>query len=189
MTFLASAGLLSACSADRNDIAALERALGSTPSATRALEDWCAARGLADNPVVVARPVPGPAPDEPDGLRARLGVGAETALGYRHVELSCGARVLSVAHNWYRRDLLSQAMNAALDTSDTPFGKVVSPLHFTRETIDSRHGGEPGCPAGTVLSQIALLRLPDGRALAMVTECYTRAALARPSAPTTPRPS
>ncbi|MFM5886291.1 MAG: hypothetical protein ACKOQ3_13365, partial [Novosphingobium sp.] len=69
--------------------------------------------------------------------------------------------------------------NAALDTSDVPFGKIVGPLRFARETIDSRKGGEPGCPPGVVLSQIALLRLPDRQPLALVTECYTRAAIGK----------
>ncbi|MDE2435500.1 MAG: hypothetical protein KGM49_04475 [Sphingomonadales bacterium] len=176
---IAGAGLVSACSADRESIARLERALGSDPSATRALEHWCAARGLAANPVVTARVLAEAPPPEPDGLRQRLAAGPEAVLGYRHVELVCGGRVLSVAHNWYRRDHLSAAMNAVLDGSDAPFGKVVAPLRFTRETIDSRHGGEPGCPHGTVLSQVALLRLPDGAPLALVTECYTRAAIQR----------
>ncbi|MBS0476469.1 MAG: hypothetical protein JSR28_15165 [Proteobacteria bacterium] len=179
MTLIASAGLVTACAAQHEDIAALERTLGSTPSATRALEAWCAARGFAEQPVVIARRIAGDAPREPSDLRARLGIGADAPLGYRHVELACGSRVLSVAHNWYRRDLLDPAMNQALDGSDAPFGKVVGPLRFSRETLDSRHGGEPGCPAGTVLSQIALLRLPGGQPLALVTECYTRAAIER----------
>lgn len=178
MTIATAAGLASACTADQQSIAALERALGSNPSATRALEDWCAARGLAENPVIVARRIKGEAA-EPAGLRERLGVDAGAALGYRHVQLVCGDRVLSEAHNWYVRDRLTADMNTALDTGDTPFGKIVGPLGFSRETLDSRKGGEPGCPPGVVLSQIALLRLADGRPLALVTECYTRAAIER----------
>ncbi|MFC0588555.1 hypothetical protein ACFFF7_03940 [Novosphingobium aquiterrae] len=179
MTLASAAGLASACTADHDSIAALERALQSNPSATRALEGWCAARGLDDHPSIVARRLKGEAGPEPEYLRARLGVTGDAQLGYRHVELVCGNRVLSVAHNWYLREHLSAEMNAALDGSEIPFGKVVAPLRFTRETIDSRHGGEPGCPPGTVLSQIALLRLPDGRPLALVTECYTRSAIAK----------
>lgn len=179
VTLASAAGLASACTADHDSIAALERALQSNPSATRALEGWCAARGLADDPQIVAQRLKGEAGPEPADLRTRLGVSAEAPLGYRHVELVCGTRVLSVAHNWYLREHLTAEMNAALDGSDAPFGKVVASLRFTRETIDSRHGGEPGCPPSTVLSQIALLRLPDGRPLALVTECYTRAAIER----------
>ncbi|WP_296674728.1 hypothetical protein [Novosphingobium sp.] len=179
MTTMAAATLLSACAADPAQTAALERTLAASPSATRALEKWCAARGIADHPVVLARRLKGEAGPEPADLRRRLAVSADAPLGYRHVELLCGDRVLSVAHNWYRRELLTAQMNTVLDTSDTPFGKVAGPLGFTRETIDSRRGEEPGCPPGTVLSQIALLRLPGGQPLALVTECYTRAAIAR----------
>ena len=111
------------------------------------------------------------------GVREHLVLAPGAPLGFRNVALACGDRVLSVARNWYNPVLLTPAMNAALAASDTPFGKVVSSLSFTRETIDQRRGGEPGCPAGTVLSQVALLRLPDGRPLAFLTECYTRAAV------------
>lgn len=174
-----TAVLTGACTADKQSATALERALGANPSATRALEDWCAARGLAERPVIIARRIKGEAAPEPADLRSRLGAGPDEVLGYRHVQLVCGDRVLSEAHNWYVRERLTADMNAVLDSSDTPFGKVVGSLGFARETIDSRHGGEPGCPPGVVLSQIALLRLPDGRPLALVTECYTRAAIER----------
>lgn len=177
MALATAAGTVTACTSERQTIAALERALGANPSATHALEDWCAARGLAASPVIVARRIKGEAGVEPPDLRVRLGVGPDVALGYRHVELVCGDKVLSEAHNWYVRERMSDAMNTALDASDIPFGKVAAPLGFSRETIDSRHGGEPGCPVGVVLSQIALLRLPDGRPLALVTECYTRTAI------------
>lgn len=178
MTSATAAGLASPGTDDRQSIAALERALGSHPSATRALEDWCAARGLAERPVIAARRLAGEAA-EPDGLRASLDVDAGAALGYRHVQLVCGERILSEAHSWYVRERLTAEMNAALDTSDTPFGKIVGPLGFARETLHSRKAGEPGCPPGVVLSQIALLRLADGRPLALVSECYTHAAIAR----------
>lgn len=171
------AGLIAGCATTHADIAALERALGAQASATVALEQWCRARDFAAEPKVLARMIPGTPPHEPEGLRARLGVSANEPLGYRHVELACGNRVLSVAHNWFVRARLTPAMNAALDASDTPFGKVAAPLGFMRETLDSRHGGEPGCPAGTVLSQIALLRLPTGKPLAYLTECYTPGAV------------
>ncbi len=173
----AGTAAVSAGSTDRAAIAALERVLQSNASATRALETWCAARGLSHDPVITARQVTSAPAAEPHGLRDRLGVTADAELGYRHVELLCGDRILSVAHNWYRRDVLTEAMHEALASGDTPFGKVVAPLHFTRETIASCPAGDPGCPPGAILSQVALLRLPDGHALALVTECYTRAAL------------
>jgi hypothetical protein len=106
-------------------------------------------------------------------------LGADGPIGYRHVRLSCGDVVLSEAHNWYLPGRLTPAMNAALAASDTPFGKVAAPLHFTRRPLDSRRGRAPACPADTVLSHRALLRLPDGQPLALVVECYTSANLGR----------
>lgn len=122
----------------------------------------------------------------PADLRRLLGADAQTAIGYRHVRLSCGAPpagpvVLSEAHNWYLPSRLTAEMNATLAGSDTPFGKVAAPLHFARERLDSRRGRAPACPARTVLSHRALLRLPDGRPLALVVECYTAANLRAPS--------
>ncbi|PKB19417.1 hypothetical protein B0I00_1650 [Novosphingobium kunmingense] len=179
MNLAASAALLSACTTHDETVTALEAALAATPSATRALEQWCAARGIAEQPKVIARQIKGERAPDPSDLRDRLAVSAATALGYRNVELVCGDRVLSVAHNWYVRERLTEEMNAALESSEVPFGKVVGPLRFTRETIASRHGPEPTCPTDTILSQVALLRAETGEPLALVTECYTAAALAR----------
>lgn len=178
MSVFATSGLIAGCAASQSEVAELEGILAAQASATKALEQWCAVRGIADAPRIVARRIPGNRRAEPAGLRERLQVGAEEPLGYRHVELVCGTRVLSVAHNWYVPARLTPAMNAALETTEVPFGKVAAPLAFTRETLDTVHGGEPGCPEGTILSQIALLRLPDGRTLAYLTECYTRITLA-----------
>lgn len=89
----------------------------------------------------------------------------------------CGDTVLSEAFNWYVPAHLTQAMNEALETTDRPFGAVAAPLGFTRQRLSSHRRAEPPCPAGTVLSQRGALRLPDGRPLALVIECYSRAAL------------
>ena len=103
---------------------------------------------------------------------------ADAQLGYRHVRLACGTNVLSEAHNWYVPGRLTPAMNAALAATTIPFGKVAAPLGFRRERLDSKRGARPECPRGTILSHRALLRLPDGRPLALLVECYTRANLA-----------
>lgn len=120
----------------------------------------------------------GPATPEPADARALLQVPPAAPLGYRHVGLSCGGRTLSVAHNWYVPERLTPAMNATLAATRTPFGKVAAPLDFRRERLDSRRGARPECPADTILSHRALLRLPDGRPLALLVECYTRENLA-----------
>lgn len=137
--------------------------------------EWCAAEAIADPPVISARPIKGK--DLPPSAETRrlLDVDANQVVGYRHVRLSCGARVLSTAHNWYVPGRLPTEMNQALDTSDTPFGKVIAPLHFTRERLASKRGAAQGCPRDTVLSHRALLRRPDGRPLSLVLECYTPA--------------
>ena len=112
-------------------------------------------------------------------IRAVLGVGAEEPLVYRHVRLRCGNAVLSDAKNWYVPARLAPAMNMALETTRTPFGTVVRPLGFHRDRLESRRGRAAECPAGTVLSHKAVLRLADGRGISFVAECYTRANLER----------
>lgn len=72
---------------------------------------------------------------------------------------------------------LTPEMNATLAGTDTPFGKVVAPLRFTRQRLEARRGRAEGCPRGTVLSHRAVLRLPDGRPISLVVECYQDGAL------------
>ncbi len=153
--------------------------LAAHASATAGLEAWCAQRGIGASAAIAARRLPAPHAAEPAGLRALLDVAAETPLGYRHVALACGETVLSLAHNWFVPALLSPEMNATLADTDLPFGKVAAPLGYTREPLAPPPVG--WCPAGTVQVGRALLRLPDGRPLALVIECYTAAVLAVPS--------
>ena len=107
----------------------------SHDSATLTLERWCADHALAAPARIVARRLrvdPAPIPPE---LRAKLDVGADAHLGYRHVQLACGDRVLSEADNWYVPERLTPQMNRTLDTTDEPFGKVVRALGFQRRTL------------------------------------------------------
>lgn len=170
---------LSACAAaPRSDLLdRFEATLAAQDSATAALGTWCAARNFAAPATVSAAVLPGGTHSAPIDLPALLQ--SQAATGYRHVRLSCGGRVLSEAHNWYVPARLTPAMNAMLAASDTPFGKVAAPLRFTRERLSSQRGAGTGCPADTILTHRALLRLPDGAPLALVTECYTPANLAR----------
>ncbi len=147
-------------------------------SATRALEEWCAARGIAEPARIVAiHAEPGEPAADDSGVRERLEVGAETRLGYRHVRLACGSVVLSDAHNWYVPDRLTSQMNTTLETTDTPFGRAVSSLGFTRHRLASQRGAAAQCPADTILSHRAVLRRPDGQPISLVIECYTPANL------------
>ena len=156
-----------------------EAALAANDSATAALEQWCAARQIGDPAArVIAEPVAG-GPAEPADARALLGAEPAHALGFRHVRLACGGLVLSEAYNWYVPARLSPEMNAALAATRTPFGRIAAPLGFRRERLSVTRGPAQGCPPDTVLSHRALLRLPDGRPLALLVECYTAAILGR----------
>lgn len=167
--------LLTACATSQ--LGEFERNLASQASATAALGQWCGKQGYADPPLITATPVLGENPAEPEAVRAALSVSAGEALAYRHVRLSCGKHVLSEAHNWYVPTRLTSEMNAALASTNTPFGKVAAPLNFTRERLSSTRERGENCPSGTILTQRGLLRLPDGTPLALVVECYSAANL------------
>lgn len=154
-----------------------EATLARHASATAAMEEWCLAERIAPSPDIRALREAGPALAASAETRAALQVGPHERLGYRHVRLACGDRVLSVAHNWYVPARLTKEMNAMLEGSDTPFGKVVAPLNYTREEQPAHRGGTSACPAGTVLTKGAVLRLPDGTPISLVIECYTKGIL------------
>lgn len=154
-----------------------EATLAAQDSATAALGQWCAVQHLAADPAIRATVISGRSNSPPGDLRSILHLPGDGPIGYRHVKLSCGGKVLSEAHNWYAPQRLTPAMNRTLDETDTPFGKVASPLRFTRERLGGERGAADYCPRGTILSHRALLRLPDGAPLAFVVECYTAANL------------
>ena len=106
----------------------------ASPSATRALEHWCAVHAMAADPRVHAELVHDTEKPLDAAGRERLGVGPDERVSYRHVRLTCGGHVLSEADNWYVPSRLTPEMNRALETTDTPFGKAVAALRFTRET-------------------------------------------------------
>ncbi|WP_068076666.1 hypothetical protein [Novosphingobium lentum] len=180
LALLAAMVMPGGCARDTaSGLAAFERALAANDSATAALGAWCAAHAIASPPVIAAQAIAGPPPPVPHEVRQLLSIAPLEPVRYRHVRLACGSTVLSVAHNWYVPARLTPDMNRLLDTTDTPFGKVVAPLGFRRERLASRHGGDRGCPGGTVLAHRAVLRLADGTAISVVIECYTRANVGR----------
>ena len=150
-----------------------EKGLAAQASATEALRLWCDTRGLAKPAQIIAEIVPGRQFAPPEDIHNLLDVPVSEPLGYRHVKLICGDRVLSQAHNWYVPSRLTAEMNRQLAETDTPFGRVVSSLGFKRRGIASTRQRDPACPKGTILANRAILTLPDGRGLAMVVECYT----------------
>lgn len=186
----------------------LDNALLTTDSATRTLEQWCGMHRLSvetsSGPAV--RAVLGETPNRPcpEELRVHLALPAqgEKALRYRHVRLMCGDLVLSDAENWYLPERLTPDMNAALETTDTPFGRAIAALAFTRQLVAAEQLWSPlpdgwenaPLPAGTgdrldlpphTLRHKAILRQPDGLPLSAVIETYTGAAFHFPP-PTMP---
>jgi hypothetical protein len=173
----------------------------SHDSATLTLEHWCDVHHLASPPRIVAsrvRDIDKPPTTE---LRRELGVAATDAVRYRRVRLMCGTLVLSEADNWYVPGRLTPEMNQLLETTDSPFGVVVRPLHFQRHTLSSTLLWLP-LPAGwemdaasrrsaaadqpmpaQLLEHRAVLTLPDGTPFSEVVETYTDKVLAFPITP------
>lgn len=175
----------------------------SHPSATLTLERWCGTHRLAPSPRVLALRDRGAHKPLPQDLRRALGAGPDTPVRYRRVRLACGNHVLSEADNWYLPGRLSPAMNRQLDRSDTPFGKVVRPLHFSRHTLSARllwsplpagwemhglpaAGGQPLAVPQRVLQHRALLEDAAGRPFSALVETYTGQVLAFPPPPVRP---
>jgi hypothetical protein len=119
-------------------LAAIEHLNGdllASRSATATLEAWCADHRMAAPARIAAmrdRELQKPLAT-PD--RIALDVGPDEKLRYRHVRLACGTHTLSEADNWYVPSRLTADMNHDLDTTDTPFGRVVQDLHPMRQTL------------------------------------------------------
>jgi chorismate-pyruvate lyase len=168
----------------------------SHDSATLTLEHWCGSHQLASPARIVAERVAGIEQPPTRQQRIELRVTAGDTVRYRRVRLRCGELVLSEADNWYVPGRLTADMNRLLETSDTPFGRVVQALHFQRHTIAATllwrplpEGWEIGASAGSmatssdnpgrllvpaaVLQHRALLSLPDGTPFSEVVETYT----------------
>jgi len=183
----------------------LNAELLSHPSATLTLERWCGEHHLAPEAKIVAERVQGEDKPLPPEARSQMQIGADEAVRYRRVQLACGTHVLSEADNWYVPSRLTDAMNQALDSSDTPFGKVVQPLHFRRQTLSAELLWSPlspgwenaaALPADTsgsllmphfLLEHRAVLFDQSNRPFSLVVESYTSQILAFAPAPQ-PRP-
>ncbi|WP_233843587.1 hypothetical protein [Dyella sp. 2HG41-7] len=180
------------------ELQTLNAQLLSHPSATLTLEQWCAAHHLAPEPRVLAHRVHGADKPLPDGGRTLLGIGPDEPVRYRRVALSCGDVVLSDADNWYVPSRLTAEMNHQLDTSDAPFGKVVQPLHFRRQTLSADllwsplpEGWDSGAPLPPshdealtipdhVLQHRAVLFTGENQPFSLVVESYTSRVLVHP---------
>lgn len=176
---MAAVALLVAATAlpDMTPVERLNAELLAGRTATQTLEKWCAASGLADPARVHAqverregRVIASASP-----ARTRLKVGKHELLGYRKVRLMCGDHVLSEATNWYVPARLTAEMNAALDGSDVPFGRVILPLRPWRRTFSTWIAKPDRVPpGGDVVRHRALVLDGEGRPLAEVVEHYKR---------------
>ncbi len=167
----------------------------SHPSATLTLERWCGDHHLASDNTIHAERVLGQDKAADATVRHNLAVGPDEPVRYRRVRLSCGGHVLSEADNWYVPARLTPEMNRVLDATDTPFGRAVLALGFTRRTLAADLLWQPLQPgwetrplppdgAGTlpvpdaVLQHRGLLTTQDGKPFCEVVETYQRAMFA-----------
>jgi len=149
--------------------------LAAARSATAVLQRRCAEPIAAKVEAVPAR---APTAEQ----RTRLGVGPDEAVSYRSVVLTCGAKGLSVAQNWYVPARLTPEMNAAL-AGGTPFGAAIRPLAPTREVLDYATQASDPAIFPYVVRMHALVRDGQGRPLAEVVENYTPYMLSLPVQP------
>ncbi len=160
-------------------VADLRNRIVQSDSATAVLERWCAEYGLARQARLVAIRQQGLDKPLTEEQRVRLGVAPDERVRYRHVRLACGERVLSEADNWYVPARLTPEMNADLDGSDAPFGRVVRPLAPVRRVVAVQSlplPAEPG-PDTPLLRVDALLLTGTGAPFCEVVETYLGAAL------------
>lgn len=173
-------------------IESLNADLLASHSATRTLEAWCADHHMAAEAKIHARRVLGADKEISAESRRRLGIGDDTPVKYRRVELTCGDHILSQADNWYVPERLTPEMNRILETTDRPFGAVVKDLSFHRRTISMKRLWQPlapewelaAPPADHGAQQLgvpellfehrAVLEKPDGQPFSEVVETYRR---------------
>ncbi len=112
----------------------LEERLSECKSATRALEEWCEEHGLVTPARIGAITMAQACKKATQDQLERLQVQKQDDVAYRQVRLLCADLLVCEADNWFVPSRLTDAMNIALQTTDTPFGKVVAPLQPYRDT-------------------------------------------------------
>ncbi len=116
-------------------IETLNAALLAARSATFTLDRWCADHKLGSDTKIRARLVRDVDKPITTEQRRRLRIDQNEPVKFRNVELICGSRILSEADNWYVPSRLTREMNRLLETTDTPFGRVVADLKPFRQTF------------------------------------------------------
>ena len=162
-------------------------------SATATLEKWCADHRMASPAKIIARRMTAseqePGQEASPETRRRLKAENGETIRHRHVQLMCGAHILSEADNWYVPARLPAEANLMLEAGDTPFGKAIQSLHASRRTIEAKilwsplpEGWEMAAPATDapftpphyLIEHRALLLTPDQTPISEVDEHYTR---------------
>lgn len=148
------------------------------PTATGAMEGWCRDHALAPDPRIRALPDRRARVDPGATRRSLLQVGPDERIGYRRVALSCGDRTFSIAENWYVPGRLTPAMNALLDSGDTPFGTAVKPLNPRRRTLGVTFlwDGRGRAPDALLVHRALVLDV-QGVPISLVVETYQRGVL------------
>ena len=149
---------------------AFEGELEAHASATAVLQSWCGAHAPPGTRIIARQIQPTPVPPPADARQA-LAIKSDEVVRYRRVQLMCGGRVLSNADNWYLPGKLTDAMNDTLEHSQTPFGRAVAALHFSRRNLSTDFlppGGQD------VLRHSAVLLTEKGEPFSFVVETYTR---------------
>ncbi|MCJ2137397.1 hypothetical protein MKK69_25700 [Methylobacterium sp. J-026] len=162
-------------------VAGLRGRILAAHSATLALEGWCAEHRMATDPHLVAERLPGPEKPLTAAQRTRLAIGPEEPVRYRRVRLVCGDHVMSEADNWYVPARLTPEMNATLDGTRTPFGRVVRPLAPVRRTVAVRAAGAESGPDDPLFEVDAVLSTGAGQPFCEVVETYLGTALPTPT--------
>lgn len=166
----------------RQTLERLESELLSNPSATEVLEGHCNRYFGAEHATVRAEIIKreNHVKASKTVLRA-LKLGPGESVSYRSVRLRCGEIALSEADNWYVPERLTPAMNEALAKTDIPFGKVVKPLQFQRQTQKTRwNPNMTGASANPwVFENQAQLITPEQSPFSVLRERYLSSLLPR----------
>ncbi len=180
----------------------MENRLLAESSATHTLEHWLREHGLLDGQETLRaeRETQAHRPCPPDLLGALDIPTSQSgqALRYRKIRLVGHNRVYSEAENWFVPARLTSPMTETLEQTDTPFGRVVSPLGFTRQLIrretlwsplpelwemhpqpaQDTANTQPLALPPHLFRHMALLRTHAGTPFSLVVETYTPQAFA-----------
>lgn len=159
---------------DTSRLQAFEVQLEANPSATAVLQAWCDVHGPKGTRIAAVQIQGASAPLPRAGGDVLHPQPGET-MRYRRVRLMCGNRILSQAQNWYLPGKLTGEMKRTLDQSQTPFGRAVAALHFSRRNLETRY--LPAGDDGGVLRHSAVLITEKGEPFSFVVETYTKAIL------------